>query len=686
MNRLTAQISLTLLLAMACCGTVLAASSDTHAKGVAPTYMDFARRATLQSPVISPDGKYLALSVHNEKMDEKGADWQLAVFRLPELKVVSRLNMAPRTQPLGVVWVSNTRLVMNVGRNTGTLEAPSATGEVVAVDYNGERKRTLYTPHSHGRSSIRSMMHLNMPLGYSSIEGLPDELDGHIFISVTPFKNRGTATSGSWKDGDSLLFDVDSVSGRAKEIGKIYRAGMSFVQHDGQARLAYGQDDELDHVVFIRSSDDKETDWKQLPESVTGKLMQPLHISRDGKTLYSLYSEHGEPTKLISSKPDGSDRKVLASDDFAAVSGVYWTRPPDLKPYAVVYDVGRPHVEYIDPDYKFAKLHRVLSEKFPDEFIDFAGASRDDNEVLVFAHSDRDPGSVALLDTGKMNLTPLYRVLPWINTQHMASTTPIRFKNRDGLMLDGYLTLPRGTGQKALPMVMYPHGGPMGPRDSWFYNPDTQFLASRGYAVLQVNFRGSGGRGFNFQRAGWGQFGTGIINDQIDGVRWAIDKGYADKNRICVYGGSFGGYSSLMDPIRAPDLFKCAIDYAGVSDLTVEFDRSDTRRYAGGRYYFEHAIGTSRANVEAISPIHHMDKFKVPVLIVHGEDDPRVPVQNAYKLRDALKKAGKPFEWLLKPKELHGFYSEANRAEMLETMDAFLDKYIGHGEKAQAAP
>ena len=684
MNHFVTRISLALLFGLACVGVVQAAQDDPGAANAAATsqgqsadFDTFARHPTLQSPVISPDGKYLAVSVHNAKLDEDGADWQLAVFSLPDLKVVSRLNMAPQTLPLGVVWVSNTRLAMNVGRNTGTLEAPSSTGEVVALDYNGERKRTLYTPHPRGRSSIRSMMHLNMPLGFSRLEGVPDELNGHIYIAITPFKSRGTATSGSWMDGDSLLFDVNSVSGKAVEIGKIYRAGMDFVVHDGEARLAWGQNDTAENVVFV--SEGKDKDWKQLPESVTGKLMKPLYISKDGSELYSLFSAKGEPTTLVVSKSDGSDRKVLAGDDFAEVSGVYWTLPPDRKPYAVVYDVGRPHVEYIDSNYRMAQMHQALSKKFPDEFISFAGNSHDGSAILVVAHSDRDPGSVALLDADKMNLKPLYQVLPWIKPQQMAKTTPIRFKNNEGIMLDGYLTLPRDKGEKNLPMVMYPHGGPMGPRDSWFFNPDTQFLASRGYAVLQVNFRGSGGRGFGFERSGWGQFGTGIIQDQIDGVHWAIDKGYADKNRICIYGGSFGGYSSLMTPIRAPGLFKCAVDYAGVSDVTIEFDRSDTRRYAGGRYYFEHAIGTDRKTVEAISPIYHLDKFNIPVLIVHGEDDPRVPIQNATKLRDKLKQMDKPFEWLVKPKELHGFYSEANRADLYRTMGAFLDKYIGKG-------
>ncbi|HET8940743.1 MAG TPA: prolyl oligopeptidase family serine peptidase, partial [Rudaea sp.] len=469
-------------------------------------------------------------------------------------------------------------------------------------------------------------------------------------------------------------FDVDSVTGRATQIGKINRAGMSFVVHDNVARVAIGNDDEMNTVVFV--SDGNGKPWRQLPETVTGKAMQPLHISKDGTTLYSLFSANGGPAQLVASKLDGSERKVLASDDFASVSGVLWTPHPDSHPYAAVFGVGRPHVEYIG-DGHYAQIHQALSRSFPDEFVSFGGISEDGASILVVAQSDRDPGSIALLDTKAMNLRPLYRTLPWIDPAKMAKRKPFRFKNAAGVEIDGYITLPHGKTAKNLPTVLLPHGGPIFVRDSWFYEPDAQFLASRGYAVVQVNYRGSSGRGYNFERSGFGQFGTGIIQDQIDAIHWAINQGYADKSRMCIYGGSFGGYSALMTPIRAPGLFKCSVDYAGVSDYSIEFNRSDTRQYKAGRWYFDHAVGTDLATVKAMSPIFHLDKFNIPVLIVHGEDDRRVPIQNATELRAALKKANKPYEWLVRPKEGHGFYSEANRADMYKTMEAFLAKYIG---------
>jgi dipeptidyl aminopeptidase/acylaminoacyl peptidase len=203
--------------------------------------------------------------------------------------------------------------------------------------------------------------------------------------------------------------------------------------------------------------------------------------------------------------------------------------------------------------------------------------------------------------------------------------------------------------------------------------------------VLQVNYRGSSGRGYTFMKAGYKQFGTGIQQDLIDGVKWAIAQGYADKNHVCVFGASFGGYSALMAPIRAPEMFKCAVDFAGISDYRILRDDEELE-YADNlnHFVFAQQIGEDDATLKAISPLYHLDAFNVPVLIVHGEKDPRVPVKNAEVLRDALQKSGKPYEWLVKPKELHGFYSEDNNTELLEHLQAFLDKYIGPDASATA--
>ncbi|HEX5953215.1 MAG TPA: prolyl oligopeptidase family serine peptidase [Rhodanobacteraceae bacterium] len=637
---------------------------------------DFVKHPTLTNPVISPDGKYLAVTV-NENTNSTDASYQLAVLSLPDLKPVSRLDMAPRFMPYNLHWVSNARLIMGLARETGTLVAPSVTGDIVGVDFDGTHKKTLYSLEHRG-GTFSSVNSLDIPQGFPSIVGTPFQPNGHFYLSLD--RMPGGAEGDVWQYGKSDLYDVDGASGRAIKIGEIDHGGMSLLPHDGVARIASGEDTRMNAVAFS-STDGKA--WTRMPDSVVGKSFDALAISRDGKHLYALSSLDGGPDQLIECNLDGSGRTVLASDPFSSVTDVMWN-PETGAPIAAAFGAGgRPKVQYIGND-AYAQIMQALSQSQPADIVSMEGASTDGATLLISVRSDRNPGAFALFERNGMHARPLYQALPWIKPADMPERMPIRFKDRDGVELAGFLTLPNGGNHKHLPLVLIPHGGPIGPSDGWFYDPWAALLANRGYASLQVNYRGSGDRGYNFQRAGYKQFATGIQDDLIDGVQWAIAQGYVDPNRICVFGGSFGGYSSLMQPILAPRLYKCAVDYAGVYDWRIGMDKSDTRRFAGGRLYFKDAIGT-REDAYAMSPVSMMDKFNVPVLIAHGKDDPRVPYQNATDLRSSLDKAGKPYEWLAKAKELHGFASEDHNEELWNMILPFLGKHIGAGNTASAS-
>jgi dipeptidyl aminopeptidase/acylaminoacyl peptidase len=371
---------------------------------------------------------------------------------------------------------------------------------------------------------------------------------------------------------------------------------------------------------------------------------------------------------------------VLASDGFGSIGTIEWT-PLPRQPFATALATGVPRVTYIDPNASMAKLHLALSQKFPGyvHFIDF---SEDGSELLFSVSSDRDPGTYYLINTHNYKVTRLFAVAPWINPTTMAERRPMHFKASDGLELEAILTLPNGVDATGLPMVLLPHGGPIGVQDSWFYDNDAQFLANRGYLVLQVNYRGSGGRGADFKEAGYLTWGTRIQQDLIDGVKWAIGEKYADPQRICVYGASFGGYSAMMTTIRAPGLFKCAVGYAGVYDLAMMYSKGDIREHKSGRSYLRTVIGRDDAELDANSPARLADKIDVPVLLVHGEDDRRAPFAQAKAMRAALDAAHKPYEWLAKPNEGHGFYSEADNVEFYQRLQDFLAKYIGPGKTA----
>lgn len=637
--------------------SLLSPAASADASAVIPV-ADFARFSQLGIPSMSPDGQYLAVSVHDKQDTEEGSKYEVGVFHLPDMKPVSRLDMEPNVLPVEIVWTSNTRLIVIPARQTGSLEEPELTGDLVAVDFDGKHQQSMFgwvAQSKHG-----------LPRGKGVISGLPSRRNGHFYWTMSYINRTGSADK-----GDTKVYDVDAEDGSATLVGDVSETGMKFVFHDGAPVLAYGADDENKPLLFRHRAADARL-WEKIP--VTARHMVPLGISADGALVYWSYSADGGPDVLATTdQATFSEPKVIARDDFGSIDGVQWT-PFPRKPFAVTVDVGRPKTIYVDDD-NLATIHKALSQEYPDYQIRFAGISDDGSRILVQARSDRDPGFFALFNLSPVSLTPLFRLWPWIKPAQMAAREPIRFKADDGLDLDGYLTKPAN--RRSLGMVLLPHGGPLGLRDQWGFDRDAQFLASRGYTVLQVNYRGSSGRGANFTMAGYKQFNSRIQQDLLDGVHWAIDQGYADKDRVCVFGISFGGYSALWTPILAPGMFKCAIDFAGISDYAIEFDHSDTQRTDRGRSYFEQAVGTDKDTIKAVSPIYHLDQFNVPVLIVHGEKDPRVPLKNATELRDALEKAGKPYEYLVKPKELHGFYSEANNEDFLVHMQAFLDKYIG---------
>jgi dipeptidyl aminopeptidase/acylaminoacyl peptidase len=410
-------------------------------------------------------------------------------------------------------------------------------------------------------------------------------------------------------------------------------------------------------------------------------------MSADGQHLYSIGNPDGGLDQFAISNLNGSDRKVLASNPRVSISGVYWT-PPPRTPIAAVAQDGKPVITYLATD-RYAAILKSLNDRFSDHFVGFAGMSQDGSSVLVGAVSDRDPGVYALFDTTTNNLRPLYQVLPWMKADRLAERKPFWFKASSGTELGGFLTLPPNRSAKNLPTILIAHGGPLGVADTWFLggsweNSEAQFLATRGYLVVQVNYRGSGDRGKNFEDSGKLQMGSGMMQDMLDGLRWAQDQGYSDPKRVCVYGASYGGYTAFFQPVYAPQgTFKCSVAIAGVSDIRVQADRSDTRGSRAGKNFLREAWGMDDpAYVAANSAIDHVDKFNVPVLIVHGEDDRRVPVQNAREMRDALEKAGKPVEYMTRPKEGHGFYKEENNVDRYAITEAFLQKYLGPGAPA----
>ncbi|PWK84772.1 dipeptidyl aminopeptidase/acylaminoacyl peptidase [Fulvimonas soli] len=625
----------------------------------------FAHHPELSMVRLSPDGQHIALRADLDN----GKTHALMIYALNDMAHPFMLRMPTNELPNNIVWVSNKRLIVEKARRFGAFDAPMATGEIITTDIDGKHQDYLYGYDAAKQSSRGYTRSDDQGSGF--YDGQPDMPNDHFYMRTYPWQSNRS----------SFLYDVDSVRNTRHLIGDINLDGMSFlVGPDGTARFAYGRDDNWDFVMFRRMNGQ----WTPVRATQSSGSFIPWGYAPDKTRIYASYSVAGEPASLVEQDEDGGNRRILAKDGFGEIERVQWTAKPEV-PFAYITSTGYPKVQYIDPNLPTAKLHMALSLKFPGEFVDFINFSQDGGLLLFKVSSDRDPGVFYLIDTRTYKVSKLFSVMPEIDPAKMASRRPIRFTASDGKELEGYLTLPPGRPESDLPMVLLPHGGPIDVRDDWFYvgedsdNTDAQFLANRGYAVLQVNYRGSSGRGYGFKEDGYLKWGTRIQQDLIDGVKWAIDQKIADPKRICVYGGSFGGYSAMMTVIRAPGMFKCAVGFAGIYDLQMMYSKGDIKSRKSGRSYLTTVIGKNDADLAANSPDKLADKIDVPVLLVHGEEDQRAPIEQFKAMRDALDAAHKPYQTLVKPGEGHGFYDEKNTVEFYNTLQAFLEKHIGKG-------
>jgi dipeptidyl aminopeptidase/acylaminoacyl peptidase len=314
-----------------------------------------------------------------------------------------------------------------------------------------------------------------------------------------------------------------------------------------------------------------------------------------------------------------------------------------------------------------------LRAAHPGEYVRLVARSDDDRKAVALVFSDRDPGTYLVVDAAAGTEEPIARVRPWIPPEAMSPTVPFHMAASDGFPIHGYLTSPRtarlGTPP---PLVVLLHGGPHSARDTWGFDPEVQLLASRGYAVLQVNYRGSGGYGLAYEEAGYRKWGDRVIQDAIDATRRTVAQGQADPGRICTYGASFGGYAAVQAAVLAPDLFRCAVGEAGVYDLGKVSAIDAIAESQIGQGYIRTAVGDEPEALRRASPVYNAGRIKARVMLIHGKEDHRAPIGQAEALRDALAAVGNPAEWLVEPHEGHGFYDEGARERMYTALLAFL--------------
>jgi dipeptidyl aminopeptidase/acylaminoacyl peptidase len=626
---------------------------------------DFARHPKFRMAKISPNGEYVAVTgvVDGKTM--------LGLIHLADMKVI---NISPRAREdiNRFWWVAPDRVMYTVAVHFGTLANPAGTGELFTVKGDGTEAAIIFGLRM-GEKVLPSATHIERPVAERATGELVSVLRDdptHAIIASYPWRDHGTAD-----DVFPAAYKIDLRDGRKVPLANAPVRGASFVaDHHGVVRFAYNQGDQ--YTVYYRDSNGDP--WRSVAGAATGKAQfAPLMFDRTGTAVYAQCAGDAGLGGICRWNIAAGTLDVLWSARESSQAELLPTFD-GMDAFAIRTSVGKPAAVLLDKKAPEAAALIAMMKKFPGVDMRIVNASGDGSKVVFLASGDDDPGVFYLYETASGKATKLIEREPWIRPQDMAHREPFAIKARDGMTLRGYLTRPLGkVGARDLPLVVVVHGGPYGVWDTWDFDALTQLLASRGYATLQVNFRGSGGYGEEFMRAGYQQWGGKMQDDVTDATRWAIAQNIADPKRICIFGGSYGGYAALEGTVREPDLYQCAIGYAGIYDLQAWVGKTDISKSTSGADYIDSHIGTDPAQLWARSPLAHADQIKAKVLLVVGGADERVPKEQGENMRAALTRSKNAPEWLYERIEGHGFYEQAHVAKLYRTLLEFLDKHIG---------
>lgn len=624
---------------------------------------DFVGRPAYGTAKISPDGRYLAMTV------DKGEQDVLVVLRTADMGPI-KINQLPDKKSIGDFhWVSGERLMFTAIKKMGGYAQPFSTGEWFAVNADGSQPRPLVF------YGTRDATQASKAVGnerYSLVDTLRND-DQYVIMEATSARSsEGVGTE---------LVKMDVLNGRRTSLGRAPKENCSVtLDATKQPRFAVcsstrDEFGEYEERTELYRRDDQS--WTLVNASKTaGKHLSVLRTTENG-TVYAMQSDNKSPASIGTLDTSSGEYTQLFSDPVAEVSQRIWSTDQTTL-LGVVTEAGAPKVTLLDEEHPDAALYMSLASAFEGQKVDFASYTNDGRKILVSVTSDHNPGQLYLFDRDAGTARPLLARRPQIDPKKMARTMPFSFTARDGRLIHAYLTLPQESEGKRMPLIVNPHGGPIGPRDDWSFNPEAQLFASRGYATLQVNFRGSSGYGKEFQDAGHRQWDEGIQNDILDATHWAIDRGYVDKERICIYGGSFGGYSSLMAPIREPGLFKCAFGYVGVYDVPMLFTKGDIPARDSGLRYLRRTHGSDKADWTRASPAQRAAEVKIPVYLAAGARDARAVPEQTELMGKALAAAGNPPEgMIIQPGEMHGFYGDEARLNLYSEMLGFFNRHIG---------
>jgi dipeptidyl aminopeptidase/acylaminoacyl peptidase len=615
-----------------------------------------------QAPVIasltfSPNGKYIACLVPFEHR------MNLAVIDLEKgtKNLLTNFKDRQATQPS---WASDDRILFRVdddGKESFAL---------YAVNRDGKDPVVLASGYSKADSNEEVNVRFRSVLG--RIEGDPKNI---LVLANITYRD--------WSDVATMNLKTGTMTKLIEAPGNV---DYYLRDHAGQVRIAVIQKEQTRRVLYRETKTQR---WVTLGEHhMDAPGWEPLAFDGDNQTLF-IWSDVGRKTKAIY-RYDTAERKqlglVFADDTYDALeaNGAAATSfssnlivdPVKKKIVGLSYSADRTRFHWIDDEMR--KIQEKLEASLPDTVHRPRQFAADGSKIIYLSTSDRDSGVYYLFDRQTQKVNELAVIKPGIDPDRMAAMKAVTFPARDGLTLHGYLTLPRGRPAKNLPLILHPHGGPFGIRDEWNYNDEVQFYANRGFAVLQVNYRGSGGYGRAYEAAGFKKWGREMQDDLSDGVKWCIAQGIADPARVVISGASYGGYATMAGLTLTPELYCAGINYVGVTDIELLIPREapPDRMYWRNTRLGKLSDPADKKRLYDTSPVHFADRINVPLLMAYGKNDPRVHIDHGFDMERALKKASKSYEMIIEADEGHGFRKEESRIAFFEKVDVFLKKNV----------
>lgn len=611
----------------------------------------FANLPDVKNVSLSPDGTKLAsvVRVDDDKighvvsitdLDSNNSTYPISIEK-PEYRV-QYLRWANNRYLLVAIYYQENFFRRDIYQ-TRLMIYDSKTGKAEPAFSRQALKRLSYDP----------------PRQTSIIDMLPEDEDGFL-IEMYGALNGGV---------DVYRYDLNKKKLKmVKRHLKNVRSWTTDQQHN--IRLGYHYEDGESSIIHRWSEDE---DWKTLWSwgTFSDDEMMPLGFDLDPEILYVRAYHDGRKAifKVNLKDPDLKKELVVSHPKYDLSGGLVYSRKTG-EVLGISSGSGAGTVIWSD---EHRMIMKAMDNALPDTKTIVFGFTKDEQRFLVYSHSDTHAGDYYLVDRESGSIELVAERYASLAPEYMANTRKLSYKARDGLEIEGYLTLPkdRKDGER-VPAIVFPHGGPIVFDDGEF-NYWTQFFANRGYAVLQMNFRGSHGYGYDFMKRGLSAWGKEMQDDVADGALWMVEQGYADKDKICIVGGSYGGYAALMGAAKTPDLYKCAVSFAGVTDLP---QLVKDQRMGFANSVLEQQIGSDFKDLKERSPSYKADQISSPVLIMHGIEDRVVPINQARRMSDAMKKAGKEFEYYEFEGGNHNLSYDINRIAAFEYMDAFLSKHL----------